>query len=76
MKTQKQGNAMTTKTHKMVYLKDGNGNKLVRKIRRDDDGLYVVRFGMKGRLKKTIIVDDSVEGYHLITVTRQVDYYI
>ena len=64
------------KTRKTTYLKDGNGNKLVRKMRRDKDGLYVIRFGMKGRLKKTVRVDDSVEGYHLIYVTRQVDYYI
>jgi len=63
------------KTRKTTYLLDGNGNKLNRKVRRDKDGLYVIRYGSRGTIKKTVKTDDSVEGYHLIYVTRQVDYY-
>lgn len=60
---------------KIIYLRDGNGNKLTRKVRRDDKGLYVINHGMRGRLKKTVRAYDLSNKYHVISVTRQVEYY-
>ncbi len=62
------------KTYKTTKLVDGNGNKLNRKIRRDNKGLYVINHGMRGTLIKSVVVSD-IGDYHVIDVTRKVDYY-
>lgn len=64
-----------TRTRKVVRLKDGNGNKLARKIRRDARGLYVVNKGARGYLKKHV---ECVDGgtIRCIFVTRSVAYYV
>jgi hypothetical protein len=59
---------------KRSYLLDGNGNKLKRKVRKDDKGLYVINHGMRGRLKKSVRSFDC-DGWHVINIIRQVDYY-
>ena len=62
--------------HKQVSLKDGNGNKLARKIHRDSKGLYVINKGMKGYLVKSVKSHVVGDKYLSIRVTRKVDYYV
>jgi len=60
---------------KVVTLKDGNGHKLNRKIHRDDQGLYVINHGMKGRLTKAVSRSDITDTRSTIIVRRTVTSY-
>ena len=60
---------------KTVYLLDGNGNKLNRKVRRDDKGLFVINHGMRGVLVKSVNTWDA-SAFNVIETTRKVDYYV
>ena len=68
-------NTMNKKVLKTVKLVDGNGNKLTRKIRKDDKGLYVINHGMKGYLKK-IIESFECSKFISIEIIRKVDFYV
>ena len=59
---------------KTVYLVDGNGNKLNRKVRRDAKGLYVINNGMRGTLIKSVKTWDA-SSFDVIETTRKVDFY-
>ena len=63
------------KTHKRSDLESNTGKALIRKIRRDNKGLYVVVNGRKGRLTKTVIVRMLDDKTRYINITRKIDYF-
>lgn len=60
---------------KHTHLQDNQGRKLSRKVRRDSRGLYIINHGMKGYLIKSVKQYDC-DQYHVINITRKVDYYL